>query len=53
MKKAVAKDYEAYSKKILKICVDKSVSLEAFAYDHSSKKNRALKINNWKKKRFC
>jgi len=31
MKKAGAKDYELYSKKILKICPNKSVSLEVFA----------------------
>ena len=31
MRKAGAKDYESYSKKILKICNNKPVLLEAFA----------------------
>ena len=33
MKKAGAKNYEAYSKKILRICQNKPVSLEVFADD--------------------
>ena len=52
MKKAGAKDYKTYSKKILKICVDKPVSLEVFADDYSSMKNQALKINSWGKNVF-
>ena len=49
MKKAGAKDYELYSKKILKICPNKSVSLEVFADDYQNIKEQALKINNWGK----
>ena len=36
MRKAGAKDYESYSKKILKICKNKPVSLEVFADDQKS-----------------
>ena len=49
MKKAGAKNYEAYSKKILKICKNKPVSLEVFADDFKNMKNQALKINQWGK----
>ena len=49
MKKAGAKDYKAYSKKILKICPDKPVSLEVFADDYNSMRSQALKINTWGK----
>ena len=49
MKKAGAKDYKGYSKKILKICNDKPVSLEVFADDYKNMKEQALKINNWGK----
>ena len=49
MKKAGAKDYEAYSKKILKICQDKPVSLEVFADDYKNMRDQALKINTWGK----
>jgi len=49
MKKAGAKDYELYSKKILKICPNKSVSLEVFADDYQNIKEQALKISNWGK----
>jgi len=49
MKKAGAKDYKAYSKKILKICHDKPVSLEVFADDYENMKDQALKINTWGK----
>ena len=47
MKKAGAKDYKAYSKKILKICQKKPVSLEVFADDYQNMKYQALKINTW------
>ena len=47
MKKAGAKDYKAYSKKILKICQNKPVSLEVFADDYQNMKYQALKINTW------
>ena len=49
MRKAGAKDYKSYSKKILKICRNKFVSLEVFADDHSSIKKQALLINTWGK----
>tara|TARA_Y100000996_G_C22507031_1_gene636829 strand:- start:691 stop:1389 length:699 start_codon:yes stop_codon:yes gene_type:complete len=47
MRKAGAKDYRIYSKKILNICKKKPVSLEVFADDYLSIKNQALKINKW------
>ena len=52
MRKAGAKDYKSYSKKILKICKDKSVSLEVFADDYLGMKKQALQINDWGKNVF-
>ena len=49
MRKAGAKNYESYSKKILKICNNKPVSLEVFADEYSEMKQQALKINTWGK----
>ena len=49
MRNAGAKNYEAYSKKILKICKNKPVSLEVFADDYQSIKKQALVINKWAK----
>ena len=49
MRKAGAKDYKLYSKKILKICRTKPISLEVFADDHESMINQGLKINGWGK----
>ncbi len=49
MRKAGAKDYKSYSKKILKICYNKFVSLEVFADDYFSMKKQALLINTWGK----
>ena len=49
MKKAGAKNYKAYSKKILKICKNKPVSLEVFADDYKNMRDQALKINTWGK----
>ncbi len=49
MRKAGAKDYKSYSKKILKICKNKPVSLEVFADDYLAMKKQALKINTWGK----
>ena len=49
MRKAGARDYETYAKKILKICKYKPVSLEVFADNHNSMKKQALKINTWAK----
>ena len=49
MRKAGAKDYKIYSKKILKICKNKPVSLEVFADEYKEMKKQALEINNWGK----
>ena len=49
MRKAGAKDYKSYSKKILKICNNKPVSLEVFADDYAGIKNQAIQINTWGK----
>ena len=49
MRKAGAKDYMSYSKKILKICNNKPVSLEVFGDDYNEMKKQALEINNWAK----
>ena len=47
MRKAGAKDYKTYSKKILKVCPTKPVSLEVFADDYINMKKQAFKINTW------
>ena len=47
MRKAGAKDYKSYSKKILKICHNKPVSLEVFADEYEKMKIQAMKINGW------
>jgi len=49
MRKAGAKDYKSYSKKILRICQNKPVSLEVFADEYKGMKIQAIKINNWGK----
>jgi len=49
MRKAGAKDYKLYSKKILKICKKKPVSLEVFADNSKDIKKQALLINKWGK----
>ena len=49
MRKAGAKDYRSYSKKILKICKNKPVSFEVFADEYFTMKKQALEINNWGK----
>jgi transaldolase len=49
MRKAGAKDYKIYSKKILKICKNKPVSLEVFADDYDGMRAQALQINDWAK----
>ena len=49
MRKAGARDYKSYSKKILKICKKKPVSLEVFADDYDGMKKQALQINKWGK----
>jgi len=49
MRKAGAKDYKSYSKKILKICNNKPVSLEVFADEYAGMKKQAMQINTWGK----
>ena len=49
MRKAGAKNYKSYAKKILKICKKKPVSLEVFADDYLGMKKQASQINNWGK----
>ena len=49
MRKAGAKDYESYSKKILKVCVNKPISFEVFADDKKSMIQQGEKINTWGK----
>ena len=49
MRKAGAKDYKSYSKKILKVCKNKPVSLEVFADDYAGMKKQGLQINRWGK----
>ena len=49
MRKAGAKDYESYSKQILKICRNKPISFEVFADDQKSMIEQGEKINAWGK----
>ena len=49
MRKAGAKDYKSYSKKILSICNNKPVSLEVFADEYAEMKKQAIEINTWAK----
>jgi transaldolase len=49
MKKAGAKNYQSYSKEILKICHNKPISLEVFADEYSQMKKQAIQINTWAK----
>ncbi|MDC0179264.1 transaldolase [Candidatus Pelagibacter sp.] len=49
MRKAGAKDYKSYSKKILNVCNDKPVSIEVFADDFTQMINQGLEINKWGK----
>tara|TARA_Y100000591_G_C21820257_1_gene693228 strand:+ start:61 stop:756 length:696 start_codon:yes stop_codon:yes gene_type:complete len=51
MRKAGAKNYKKYSKKILKIC-KKPISFEVFADDFLAMKKQALQINKWGKNVF-
>ena len=52
VRKAGAKNYEDYSKKILKITSKKPVSFEVFGDDYVSMKKQAIKIRNWGKNVF-
>ncbi len=49
MRKAGALDYKLYSKKILRICKSKPVSLEVFADEYSQIKKQALILNKFGK----
>ena len=49
MRKAGAKDYKSYSKKILKVCKNKPISFEVFADDNKSMIDQGVKINSWGK----
>ena len=49
MRKAGAKDYKSYCKKILRICKNKPISFEVFGDDNYSMMDQAMKINSWGK----
>ena len=49
MRKAGAKDYESYSKKILKQCLNKPISFEVFADELNSMIYQGIKISTWGK----
>tara|TARA_Y100001970_G_scaffold275859_1_gene377707 strand:+ start:1196 stop:1894 length:699 start_codon:yes stop_codon:yes gene_type:complete len=49
MRKAGAKDYKSYSKKILRICKNKPISFEVFADDQKSMIEQGININSWGK----
>ena len=49
MRKAGAKDYELYSKQILKICKDKPISFEVFADNQKKMIDQGIQINSWGK----
>ena len=49
MRKAGAKDYEAYSKRLLNFCKKKPISFEVFADDKKNMIDQGLKISTWGK----
>ena len=49
MRKAGAKNYESYSKQLIKFSPKKPISLEVFSDDHRSMLKQGLKINSWGK----
>ena len=49
MRKAGAKNYESYSKQLIKFSPKKPISLEVFSDDHQSMLKQGLKINSWGK----
>ena len=49
MRKAGAKDYQLYSKQILRICRNKPISFEVFADNHKSMVKQGVKISTWGK----
>ena len=52
MRKAGAKNYKKYCKKILRICKNKPISFEVFSDDHDSMIEQGLQINKWAKNIF-
>ena len=52
MRKAGAKDYKSYSKKILRICKKKPISFEVFGDSDNSMIEQGLKIDSWGKNVF-
>tara|TARA_B100000963_G_scaffold123889_1_gene108066 strand:+ start:3125 stop:3823 length:699 start_codon:yes stop_codon:yes gene_type:complete len=49
MRKAGAKNYEKYSKQILKVCNKKPISFEVFGDEYKTMLDQALKIRTWGK----
>ena len=49
MRKAGAKDYESYSKQLLKVCNRKPISFEVFADNPKLMIEQGIKISNWGK----
>jgi transaldolase len=49
MRLAGARDYESYSREILKICKNKPISFEVFADNQKSMIEQGIKINTWGK----
>ena len=49
MRKAGAKNYQVYSKQILKVCKKKPISFEVFSDDDKSMIDQGMKINQWGK----
>ncbi len=49
IRKAGAKDYKSYCRKILRVCNNKPISFEVFGDNHKSMMNQALMINTWGK----
>ena len=52
MRKAGAKDYKSYSKKILKVCKTKPISFEVFADNKKNMIEQGMKISTWGKNIF-
>ena len=49
MRKAGAKNYQLYSKQLLKVCSKKPISFEVFGDDHKSMVKQGKKISEWGK----
>ena len=52
IRKAGAKNYEGYCRRILKVCSNKPISFEVFADDLRGMEKQAYKINTWGKNVF-